>query len=245
LYYQWVSKNLEKNMERIFVTRLIVNFLIIASITGCGGSDTNVVVGPDLGQGQSGSAIVTFVNITDESVDFFVKNESEPKTIFDDDFKVIELASLESGGSTELSWQANANDTFFGIQDTNTQGIRFSRNAELENQVDNWAVGVSTGEVSKPSVISVKIFPKNKTTVPNQYSVRVFTVNASSVVNAATSLEILTTEPERVSTQFTVEGCNDVLVNDLAIDLCQLGTVGNAYLVLVNFRGDVAIVREN
>lgn len=214
----------------------LISSLIIA-LSACGGSDKYDKSVDELEQNRSSKLV--FVNTLDEMVTFYVKNSIKWNEIFDDNHEIIDLVKNSSSEPNKYTWHNDLNNSYFGVQDTNSKVNKAHVEAELKNGIDFFVVSWESSNEYKISVLERK--PSNTSDV---FRIRVFTDSDMNIKINGSDKVVATAKKGEVSSAFTINNCSDSLqVGNNHIDLCQ-GDIGQSYLVVVNSNGKQLITQE-
>jgi hypothetical protein len=214
----------------------LISSLIIA-LSACGGSDKYDKSVDELEQNRSSKLV--FVNTLDEMVTFYVKNSIKWNEIFDDNHEIIDLVKNSSSEPNKYTWHNDLNNSYFGVQDTNSKVNKAHVEAELKNGIDFFVVSWESSNEYKISVLEKK--PSNTSDV---FRIRVFTDSDMNIKINGSDKVAATAKKGEVSSAFTINNCSDSLqVGNNHIDLCQ-GDIGQSYLVVVDSNGKQLITQE-
>lgn len=226
---------MQKIKNYVKKTALISSLIIVLS--ACGGSDKYDKSVDELEQNRSSELV--FVNTIDEMVTFYVKNSIKWNKIFDDNHKILDLVKNSSSEPNKYTWSDDLNNSYFGVQDTNSKVNKAHVEAELKNGIDFFVVSWESSNEYKISVLEKK--PSNTSDV---FRIRVFTDSDMSIKINGSDKVVATAKKGEVSSAFTINNCSDSLqVGNNHIDLCQ-GNIGQSYLVVVDSNGKQLITQE-
>lgn len=226
---------MQKIKDYVKKTALISSLIIVLSACGSDKYDDSV---DKLEQNRSSELV--FVNTMDEMVTFYVKNSIKWKEIFDDNYKVLDLVKNSSSEPNKYTWHDDLNNSYFGVQDTNSKVNKAHVEVELKNGIDFFVVSWESSNEYKISVLEKK--PSNTSDV---FRIRVFTDSDMKIKINGSDNEVATAKKGEVSNAFTINNCADSLqVGNNDIDLCQGPNIGQSYIVVVYSNGKHVITQE-
>jgi hypothetical protein len=185
------------------------------------------------------STNISYINALDDNTNFFLQSAIYNASVYESQFKTIELMSAEVSEEIQHDWVNGANESVFAIENAITNDSRVSQNVNLNEDSNYWAVAWSNSDENRLAVFEKKA--NNKT---DMYSIRLLATSAMVVKQLYSNDNLATTEPGVVTTSFEVAGCADLLVGDNEVDLCSIGMVGKSYLAVVSIDGQVVVVEE-
>ncbi|MGF1684862.1 hypothetical protein [Photobacterium minamisatsumaniensis] len=207
---------------------------IMASIMlfACGGGDSSssdpvINSMDDIGVRKIG---IDLVNVANESVDFFIKENGSSNALFDDGNKVATNLNNDTNYHA-ISWtSASAMRIDLGVQDTNTQ-TNFSQvdDVVLNNSEKLWAIAwldTDDNELKLSTTI------EEPSPIEGKYRVRVFSQQDTVINVVASAMSTVQVDKGQFSPHLTIENCSgELYFNTESISICDLDT-GKSYLLI-------------
>jgi hypothetical protein len=218
------------------IKHLSIACALIATLGACGNSTLDKIVDK---VEKNVSTNISYVNALENSTTFYLKSSVYNANVFAERFKIEELLAAQVSENHEHQWIKGASQSVFAIENSITNGSRVSYNTELNENSDFWAIAWNEANDSVLSVFERE--DNNKTGV---YSVRIFTTAKLAVKEYDSNDTLGITEPGVVTTAFEIDECSDLIIGENEIDLCQVATLGNSYLVIADTTGQILVVQE-
>jgi hypothetical protein len=212
--------------------------LVGLTLSACGSADKIVSdILDDIDTTEQAS--ISYVNVLDSSTAFYTKSTVYPDNVYQNDHFVVELPSNQVSSAMNHEWINGAEETEFAYEDGNSANNQKNIIETLQDGKRYWSLAWSHN-----SERALSLFEKNPTNESGKFKVRIF-ANAVLDISINQQAAIASTEIGEVSTPFAIEGCSDLQVGELPIDLCQSANFGSSYLVVVNNEsGSVVIAQE-
>jgi hypothetical protein len=230
-------KNTNKLTNADHCQKLALTIVMAITLSACGGSDTadKIIDNTDTNRSTS----VSYINALDDNTTFFLQSAIYTASVYESQFKTVELMSAEVSEEIQHDWINGANESVFAIENAITNDSRVSKNININEDASYWAIAWSNTDESE-----LAVFEKKTNNKADMYSVRLLATSAMTVKDSFTNDSLATTQPGVVTASFEVSGCSDLVVGDNEIDLCAIGMVGNSYLAVVSIDGQVVVVQE-
>jgi len=152
---------------------------------------------------------------------------------------VVELLSNEVSSAINHEWIDGAKQTELAYEDGNSGNNQKKITENLLDGKRYWSVAWQQNGDRELS-----LFEKKPTNESDKFKVRIF-ANAELDISINQQAAISATEMGEISASFAIEGCSDLQVGELPIDLCQSADFGRSYLVVIdNENGSVVIAQE-
>ncbi|MGF1703545.1 hypothetical protein L4D09_24955 [Photobacterium makurazakiensis] len=207
---------------------------IMASIMlfACGGGDSSssdpvINSMDDIGVRKIG---IDLVNVANESVDFFIKENGSSNTLFDDGNKVATNLNNDTNYHA-ISWtSASAMRIDLGVKDTNTQ-TKFSQvdDVVLNNSEKLWAIAwldTDDNELQLSTTI------EEPSPIEGKYRIRVFSQQDTRVQVISTAVSTVEVKKGNFSAHMTLNNCNgELFFGANSVDICNLDQ-GKSYLLI-------------
>lgn len=216
--------------------KLAITLAMAVTLSACGGDTVDKIVDSI---DTNHSTRVSYINALDDNTTFFLQSAIYNASVYESQFKTIELMSAEVSEEIQHDWINGANESVFAIENSITNDSRVSQNINVNEDSNYWAVAWNNTGENKLAVFEKKV--NNKA---DMYSVRLLATSAMTVKQSFSNDNLATTEPGIVTASFEVAGCSDLLVGDNEIDLCSIGMVGKSYLAVVSIDGQIVVVQE-
>lgn len=193
----------------------------------------------NVGLGIYDDADIRFLNNTDLSMTFFIKNEVESGNVFDSKFEIATVNSQRFSDDIRYRWLKENPVNQFASQDTNSRLIGQSLTANIRDNRDYWVVSWLLNNNYRLS-----LFERRQNDTEGEFQVRIFANQELQIdLNNQSSTSIFT-QVGQVTPYYSIAQCGDLTVGGIAIDLCQTGEIGGSYLVVVDANGLVVVARE-
>ncbi|TWX64330.1 hypothetical protein ESZ36_20360 [Colwellia demingiae] len=215
--------------------KIAIAMAMVISLSACGDTADKIIDKID----TNNSTKISYINALDDNTSFYLQSAIYNASVYEDQFKTIELMSAEVSKVIQHDWIDGANESVFAIENAITNGSRVSQKIDINKQADYWAVAWSMVDESK-----LAVFEKKAKNIADKYSVRLLTTSEMTVKQSFSNDNLAITEPGVVTASFDVEGCADLLVGGNEIDLCSIGIVGQSYLAIVSIDGQIVVVQE-
>ena len=215
--------------------KLAVTLVMAITLSACGGTADKIIDNINTNQ----STNISYINALDNNTSFYLQSAIYNASVYESQFKTIELMSGEVSEVIPHDWIDGANESVFAIENSITNASRVSQDANITEQADYWVVAWSNVNESK-----LAVFEKKVSNTADMYSVRLLTTSEMSVKQSFSNDSLAITEPGVVTASFEIEGCADLMVGGNEIDLCSMGTAGQSYLAVVSEEGQIVVVQE-
>jgi len=213
-------------------------------ITACGGSDGEIIEtnSAENELANEPRASVHFVNTTNQSVDYFVKQTDSSTALFDDASKVATNNNNKNEiNQHSISWSTPTPlHIDLGLGDTNTQTEQSEITDVLLNNSDSiWAIAWLDADQPDGNQLALSSFTQQLQNKEGMYSVRVFThteIQIKAEASSGSPETKLTLKKGKISNHLTVENCSSGLSFDFEsvfISLCHLDP-GKSYLLVTD-----------
>ncbi len=234
-------KKLNQNNKEIQNIKLVKKLLmpilsvsIMLLLVGCG-DDVIEDVAEAFTNNDAG---ISYINGVDEQVNFFAKNSTSTKSLYNDDYKVTSLMSKEKSNDIRHKW-LGLTESQFAIENSNNRSERQSISKKLKNNQGYWLIAWQENYIHQLSLLQ-----KSSSDHDGQYRVRIFSNQKLNVYINGSPKILLTTRVAEASDWLTVEHCRGLIVGDNEIDLCQTGNLGKSYLAVINQDGLISLAEE-
>ena len=228
-------------MFNLTYKRIFAVIMVTASVllTACGSGDK--VIDDIIDDVETkDSAHISYINNTQDVVDFYLKSTVYNESVYADKFLLVELAAAETSTAKKHEWISGAKESKFAIENAINQQGRTSQTLDLNNGDNYWTIAWQQQSIAQ--IFVIKRSPSNTGGV---YKIRIFSSENSVVKNSYDDTIITSTQAGEVSDAFALENCADLTIADMAIDICQVGQLGQSYLVVIDIAtGTASIVRE-
>lgn len=194
----------------------------------------------DINLGLVDDADFQFVNNTDRTMTFFIKNGSESGNVFDDKFEITSVNVQRISNEIRYRWNENNSRNQIASQDTNSRLIGQSLTRTLRNNRNYWVVSWLLNQ----SNYRLSLFERQSNDTPDEFQVRIFANRELQITIDSQNNDNTFTQAGEVSPHYSLAQCNDLSVGGIEIDLCQTGEIGRSYLVVVDNNGQVVIGQE-
>jgi len=215
--------------------KLVIAVAIVVTLTACGDTADKIIDNTETNR----STNVSYINALDDNTTFFLQSDIYSASVYESQFKIIELMSVEVSEEIQHDWINGANESVFAIENAITNGSRVSQEIGVNEYSKYWAVAWNNTDGNMLTVFEKKVNDK-----ADMYSVRLLAASAMTVKDSFSNESLATTEPGVVTASFEVSGCSDLVVGDNEIDLCTIGMVGHSYLVVVSVDGQTVVSQE-
>jgi hypothetical protein len=216
--------------------KLAIALAMVVTLSACGGDTVDKIID---NTDTNHSTRVSYINALDDNTTFFLQSAIYNASVYESQFKTIELMSAEVSEEIQHDWINGANESVFAIENSITNDSRVSQNIDINEDASYWAIAWSNTDESK-----LAVFKKKVSNTADMYSVRLLTTSEMTVKQSFSNDNLATTEPGIVTVSYEVAGCSDLLVGDSEIDLCSIGMVGKSYLAVVSIDGQIVVVQE-
>lgn len=216
---------------------IAATILLALSVCSCGSSDK--VVSDILDDiDTSERATISYVNTLERSTSFYTKSTVYPDSVYDNSHFVVELLPNEVSSAVTHEWIDGAKETEFAYEDGNSANNQKKITENLQNNKRYWSVAwQSNGDRE------LALFEKKPTNESGNFKVRIF-ANAELDISINQQAAISSTEIGEISDSFAIEGCSDLQVGVIPIDLCQNADFGRSYLVVVDADTSAVVIAQ-
>lgn len=173
---------------------------------------------------------IDLVNISPQSLDYYVRENNDSNPLFDDGNKVATTLASETKYHS-IQWTSNAPMKIdIGIQDSNSQTLtNKATDIVLNNNQKLWAIAWQDGPDMALSTDIVEPAP-----LEDKYRIRVFAVNDVWVQVVSTAISTQEVKKGKFSSHMTLENCSgELYLGANQTSLCNLD-IGKSYLLLVD-----------
>lgn len=215
-------------MIRVALTALSTVFLF-----ACGGGsssdspDPTVVTMDEVSVRTIG---IDQVNISGETVDFYIKESNGGSTLFDSNNKIYSVPDSDSYYHS-ISWTSATPMTIdVGTQDANTQDKESKQEGILLNNSEKlWAIAWSdNGELTLSTDV------QNPAPIEDKYRIRVFAIEDTWVQVISTVVSSTEVKKGNFSSQMILSNCSgELYLGANQRDICDLD-IGKSYLLIVD-----------
>ncbi len=224
-------------MKRVMTKLWIVG--CVALLNGCGDGDK--LADKIVEQVKTDrSADIVYANVTDTDVSFFIKNERFRRDIFNTDFKIRDVQVNHHSNVTKYKWLNPYSKTEVSIEDVNTKTKKSRDEFFADDGSNYWVLAWQNG-----SRLNVSAFNRVTSANPGEYSVRVFANQRLNVVFTRNNQLATRTEIAVPTAPINIQGCDDLMINNLVVNLCQIGTPGHSYLVYADGENAPVVFAED
>ncbi|GLR71459.1 hypothetical protein [Agaribacter marinus] len=224
-------------MKRVMTKLWIVG--CVALLNGCGDGDklTDKIVEQVK---TDRSADIVYANVTDTDVSFFIKNERFRRDVFNNDFKVRDLQVDQHSNVTRYKWLHPYSNTEVSIEDVNTKVKKSRDEFFADDGFQYWVLAWQSG-----NRINVSAFDRSTISSPGEYRVRIFANQRLNVMYTGNNQLAVRTEVGEPTSPINIQGCDDLMINNLVVNLCQIGTPGHSYLVYADGENAPVVFAED
>ncbi|MDO6683920.1 MULTISPECIES: hypothetical protein [unclassified Agarivorans] len=183
------------------------------------------------------TAKISYINAQPNATGFYLKSVAYSSDVFDSRFRVTQLNSASASKDLTHRWIESNNENQFAIENSNSRLERVRENKRLNHRGSYWAVAWHNNNLPQLS-----IFEKSTIHQQHNYYLRVFSNSQQVLKDQSRDINLATTEVGKVTDSFAFAQCNDAMLGEYTLDLCAIGELGGAYLVVAN--GSIVIVEE-
>ncbi len=216
-----------------YMLKNLLTLVICCSLLGC-----RIEVNVGLGVYDDGD--FRFINNTDLTMTFFIKNTLQSGNVFDSDYEIVTVNPQRLSNDVRYRWLKENAVNQIASQDTNSRMIGQSLTASLRDKEDYWVVSWLLNQ----SNYRLSLFSRRQNDTAGEFQVRIFANQTLQIDLNDPSTASLVAEAGLVTPFYSIAQCDDLTVGDIAVDLCQAGEIGRSYLVIVDANGQVVIARE-
>jgi len=209
---------------------------LAAGVSACGGSANDRIIDS---LDKKYDANISYVNAIDDATTFYLKSRLYAKSVYDNDFKIIEITTGTASRPIKHKWSSSGHKSIFAIENSNSGRNLTDIKYSLDNNESYWAVAWLDNNEETISVFEKK--PLNQSDV---FKVRIFANASLEVVILGNDNTLPNTVSGEASDTYTLNGCADLYVGGKEIDLCALGDFGKSYLAVVNKDGLINYSQE-
>ncbi|WP_157037786.1 hypothetical protein [Photobacterium aquae] len=207
---------------------------LIASVMliGCG-SDSDNTPRPDISTMDEISVRkigIDLINITDQSIDFYIKENNDNIELFDDGNKVATTLSDDTSYHG-ISWTSpSPMEINVGISDTNSQTTQAESDDIILNDKEKlWAIAWDDGDD-----ITLSTNTEQPSPIEDKYRIRIFTISDTWVQIISSAISTMEVKAGKFSPHMTIENCSgELYLSANSVDICDLD-IGKSYLLIID-----------
>jgi len=216
--------------------KVLTVMALAAGITACGGSANDRIIDS---LDKKYDANISYVNAIDDATTFYLKSRLYVKSVYDNDFEIIELTTGNASQPIKHKWSSSGHKSIFAIENSNSGKNLTDIKYNLDNNESYWAVAWLDNNDE-----TISVFEKNPRNQSDVFKVRIFANASLEVVILGNDNTLPNTVSGEASDTYTLNGCADLFVGGKEIDLCTLGDFGKSYLAVVNEDGLISYSQE-